>query len=102
MVRYPDKFHIQPMVEVKKGLSFDYVDSGDPKVFQGRIRKSMGRFDSSIQGDLTKATHTINCPLLDFPLKMGQTVYEYSTEKSYELIFFIVGQKACKLWVALS
>ena len=104
MERYPDKFYIQPVLETVKGGDYTYIDDymHDEYVFTGRLRKAMGQFNSNIQGDLAKATHTVNCPVLEFDIQIGQSIFCYSDEKNYEILFLIKGQKGYKLWLAQS
>lgn len=103
-MRYPDKFHIQSTKESKLGSDRVYTDdlTREPFVFEGRIRKISPIVQPKLQGDLSKATNTINCPVLSYPVQMGETVYSYSDEKSYEVLFIEPGQRALKLWVAYS
>ena len=104
MVRYPEKFHIQPITETERGGNFIYEDdvTHQPFVFEGRIRLIPPKTQSTLQGDLTKATHFIHCGLLNFDVQIGLTVYDYSTEKEYEILLPDIGQRGMKLWVALS
>ena len=103
-MRYPDKFHIQPQIETRKGGDFIYEDdvTRQPFVFMGRIHMIKPQTKTLLQGDLTKATHYIHCGLIDFNIQVGMTVYNYSDEKDYEILLPEPGQRGFKLWVSIS
>lgn len=103
-MRYPDKFHIQPTVETRRGSGFVYTDdvTNQPFVFMGRIKIVPPTVLANLHGDLTRATHILHCPVLDFDVQIGLTVYDYSSEKDYEILLPEPGQRGMKLWVALT
>jgi len=103
-MRYPDKFHIQNVIETREGSDYVYEndETREPFIFIGRIREVSPDASSKLVGDLSKATHTINCSIIDFDVRIGLTIYDYNSEKDYEVLLPIVGQKGMKIWVAQS
>ncbi len=99
-MRYPDKFHITNVIETREGSDYVYEndDTREPFIFLGRIREVSPDASSKLVGDLSKATHTIHCSVLNFDVQIGLTI-SYS-EKEYEVLLPITGQKGMKIWVS--
>ena len=101
-MRYPDKFHITNVIKTREGSDYVYTNDSatEPYYFVGRLREISPDATSKLVGDLTKATHSIHCKVLNFDVRFGLTIV--NNEKDYEVLLVVKGQKGMKIWVSLA